>query len=160
VKGHKALMSTGAEEWGTPWKLFDRLHEIFLFDLDAAASKENAKRPRFYTKEQDALRIDWKAENAVWLNPPYGRNMIVWIKKAHYEAQLLSVPIVCLVPARTDTKWFQLAAQHANTIIFLPGRLKFEGGGKGPAPFPSALIVFDDRYRRLRDFGLVWKVDV
>jgi len=45
-----------------------------------------------------------------------------------------------LLPARTDTKWFQdycLNAEH----VFIRGRLKF-GDAVNSAPFPSVVVVF------------------
>ena len=49
--------------------------------------------------------------------------------------------MVCLVPARTDTKWFAIIWEYARLIIFLQGRLKFVGA-ESSAPFPSALAIF------------------
>ncbi len=73
------------------------------------------------------------------MNPPYGREIGKWVKKA-YDSTLAGATVVCLVPARTDTAWwFDYCAK--GEIRFLRGRLKF-GGSKNAAPFPSAIIVF------------------
>ena len=45
--------------WETPQELFDALHAEFGFTLDAAASDENHKLPRYYTVETDGLSQDW-----------------------------------------------------------------------------------------------------
>ncbi len=75
------------------------------------------------------------------MNPPYGREIGKWMKKA-YESALAGGTVVCLVPARTDTAWwFDYCAK--GEIRFIKGRLKF-GGSKNAAPFPSAIIVFSD----------------
>ena len=74
------------------------------------------------------------------MNPPYGREIIKWMKKA-YESSLNGATVVCLVPARTDTTWWHEYAMKG-TIEFIRGRLKF-GNSKNSAPFPSAIVVFN-----------------
>jgi site-specific DNA-methyltransferase (adenine-specific) len=75
------------------------------------------------------------------MNPPYGREIGKWIEKAYVES-LGGATVVCLIPARTDTKyWHEFIFPHANEIRFIKGRLKF-GNSKNSAPFPSALVVF------------------
>lgn len=86
--------------------------------------------------------------NICWMNPPYGSEIILWMKKA-YEESLKKSIVVCLVPARTDTKWFQDYAMKAAEIRFIRGRLKF-GNGANSAPFPSAIIVFNKYINQLR----------
>jgi phage N-6-adenine-methyltransferase len=134
---NSGLFSSKNECWETPQELFEALDRIFHFALDAAASKDNAKCPKFYTKEDDAIRLAW--EEPTFLNPPYGRGIGVWIEKAYTES-LHGRTTVCLIPARTDTKWWQ-TCWKASCICFIPGRLKF-GGSKNSAPFPSAIVVF------------------
>lgn len=51
--------SAQTDEWATPQYVFDMLNEEFHFTLDAAATAENAKCERFYTKEQDGLKMPW-----------------------------------------------------------------------------------------------------
>ncbi|MDE3023874.1 MAG: adenine methyltransferase [Pseudomonadota bacterium] len=134
-------------EWSTPADLFKKLDDIFHFDLDVCATAENAKCRRYFDKSQDGLSQIWKG--TCWMNPPYGREIGSWIKKAH-EASYVSfgsvyhaaARVVCLVPARTDTRWW-----HDYTgfgyVIYIRGRLKF-GGCKNSAPFPSAIVLFGD----------------
>ncbi len=129
--------STGNVQWSTPDELFDELNRRFHFDLDACASPTNAKRPRYFTKEQDALRQPW--HGTVWMNPPYGKQIGAFMQKA-YEESLTGATVVCLVPSRTDTKWWHGYAKRGD-IKFLRGRLKF-GGARTSAPFPSAIVIF------------------
>lgn len=76
------------------------------------------------------------------MNPPYGREIKLWIQKA-YEESLNGAVVVCLIPARTDTTyWHNFIFGKASEIRFIKGRLKF-GDGKNSAPFPSAVIVYD-----------------
>ena len=49
--------------------------------------------------------------------------------------------VVCLVPARTDTKWFHDFVLGKAEIRFIRGRLKF-GNSKNSAPFPSMLVIY------------------
>ena len=75
----------------------------------------------------------------IWLNPPYGKTIGDWMKKANDEARGGQATIVCLVPARTDTNWWHnYCIMHE--VRFIKGRLKF-GNQKNSAPFPSAVVV-------------------
>ena len=114
-----------------------------MFDLDPAATPENARAPRFYTPADDGLTKDWFGR--VWVNPPYS-GVRDWVRKAVAEAQRAEVEyVVMLLPARTDTRWFHdLVRPHAQQVIFVRGRLKFKGGASS-APFPSMLVIFDGR---------------
>lgn len=73
------------------------------------------------------------------MNPPYGKEIGKWVKKA-YEESLKGTKVVCLLPARTDTKWFHEYCLKGK-IEFIKGRLKF-GKSKNSAPFPSMVVVF------------------
>ena len=135
---NSGLLSTGDPEWATPQDLFDALASEFgPFDVDVCATPKNAKVAKFYTKADDGLAQDWRGR--VWMNPPYGRPIGLWMEKAKLSARAGAV-VVCLVPARTDTAWWHDNAMEATEIRFIRGRVKF--GGAGPAPFPSAVVVF------------------
>lgn len=134
-----AHFSSNRDDWETPQEFFDRLNDQYHFTLDAAASAANAKCERYYTKEDDALSKSWSGER-VWLNPPYGRKIGEWVRKAWEESQADGTMVVCLIPARTDTKWFHDYCLNGD-IKFIRGRLKFVGGN-GDAPFPSMLVIF------------------
>jgi site-specific DNA-methyltransferase (adenine-specific) len=71
------------------------------------------------------------------MNPPYGRDIKNWVKKA-YESD---ATVVCLLPSRTDTSWWHDYCMKSDDIRFIRGRLKF-GGSKNSAPFPSVVVVF------------------
>ena len=132
--------SSKSNEWTTPQHLFDELNQEFNFTLDPCATQENAKCSRHITIEDDGLSKDW-SNDVVFMNPPYGREIKKWIKKA-YEESLNGATVVCLIPARTDTMyWHDFIFDKADDIRFLKGRLKF-GNGKNSAPFPSAIVVY------------------
>lgn len=131
--------SSDTDQWSTPQSFFDGLHTEFCFDLDVCADADNAKCAAYYTSETDGLAQDW-GRHRCWMNPPYGRSIGQWLKKA-YEASLQGALVVCLVPARTDTAWWHDICSKAADIRFVRGRLKF-GTAKHNAPFPSAVVIF------------------
>lgn len=134
-----ALFSSASEEWATPPEVFDWLDSHFHFDLDVCATPDNTTCNQYFTKKENGLTSDW-GKHRCWMNPPYGRVIIDWMKKACESSNQASV-VVCLVPARTDTKWFHQYAGAADEIWFIRGRLKF-GDAKNSAPFPSCVVVF------------------
>lgn len=123
-------------DWSTPQDLFDELDAGYHFTVDVAASAENAKCSKYYDKEKDGLLQDWDGE-MVWCNPPYGREIADWVKKAAES----HANVVMLLPARTDTRWFHDYIYNKASVQFIKGRLKF-GGSKDNAPFPSMLVIF------------------
>lgn len=83
---------------------------------------------------------------AVFCNPPYGREIRKWVKKAHEEAQKIRYPIVLLIPARTDTSYFHDYIYDKAEIRFIRGRLRFtddEGRVGDSAPFPSMVVIYN-----------------
>jgi phage N-6-adenine-methyltransferase len=129
--------SSKTDLWATPQDFFDRYNAIYQFTLDVCALPDNAKCERYFTPEQDGLAQEWTG--ACWMNPPYGRTIGSWIRKA-FESAKLGATVVCLLPARTDTRWWHDYCQRGQ-VEFIRGRLKF-GGHKNSAPFPSAVVVF------------------
>lgn len=79
------MMSSATDDWETPLDLWTMLDKEFHFDLDVCASSTNAKCPRYFTKEQDGLGQDWTG--TVWMNPPYGRKIGAWMRKAMRHGQ-------------------------------------------------------------------------
>lgn len=75
------MRSSASDEWTTPKWLFDELDSEFHFTLDAASTHENALCEMHYTAEDDALSKSWDGET-VWLNPPYGRAIGEFMRKA------------------------------------------------------------------------------
>ena len=126
--------SSKTYEWETPNELFRELDREFHFTLDVCATRDNAKCELFFSKEIDGLKQQWGKRN--FMNPPYGREIGKWVKKASKN------PVtVCLLPARTDTRWFHDYIYDKAEIRFLKGRIKF-GGGENSAPFPSMVVIF------------------
>ncbi len=140
------MRSSLDDTWSTPRDFFEKLHKEFNFTLDAAALRSSAVVPNYlgpdheYGWRHDALAVEWAGASeggAVWLNPPYGREIAKFMNKANEESKK-GITVVCLVPSRTDTNWWwDNVIMHE--VRFVKGRLKF--GGQGPAPFPSAVVV-------------------
>lgn len=148
--GHKS------DDWTTPRAFFDELDKEFHFDIDGAATKQNALCSRYYGIDNggkgkpeclgDALFGPWAINSTIFINPPYSMCK-EFVGKA-FKDRDYGVTSVLLVPARTDTKWFheyvwnlEQHRPYVNVEVrFLKGRLKF-GGGLNSAPFPSMLII-------------------
>ena len=110
--------------------------EFGPFTLDVAATAENALCDKYFTAEDDGLAQDWTG--VVWCNPPYS-SVARWVEKA-YASSLTGSTVVCLVPPRTDTRWWHHFFDKAE-VRYIQGRLRFSGA-KSVAPFPSVLLVF------------------
>jgi len=132
--------SSKTNEWSTPQEFFNRLNDEFHFTLDVAATPNNAKCRRYYTESDDGLTKSWDNE-IVFCNPPYGRTIGKWVKKA---SEATGGVTIMLLPARTDTKYFHDYIYKKTEIRFLKGRLKF-GDSKNSAPFPSMIVIFYSR---------------
>lgn len=137
------MFSSKTDDWATPQDFFDKLNQEFKFTLDPCANYFNHKCDKYYTKEQNGLIQNWQG-NRVFCNPPYGREIGKWVKKAFEESRKENTIVVMLVPARTDTKYFHDFIYGKAEIRFLRGRLKF-GNSKTPAPFPSMVVIFRNK---------------
>ena len=135
------MFSSKTDLWATPQELFDELDKEFHFELDVCATPENAKCRKFYTKEQDGLAQPWKGR--VWCNPPYGREIGQWVRRAFFAA-VAGATVVMLLPARTDTRWFHEYIYGKAEVRLIRGRLKF-GDARNSAPFPSMVVIFGKR---------------
>lgn len=132
---NRGLMTSNSSEWETPQTLFDELDSEFHFTIDVCATAENTNCPRFLSRADDGLLLPWAG--VCWMNPPYGRAIGEWVKKAS-QAKCL---VVGLLPARTDTRWFHDYIYGKTEIRFIKGRIKFSGA-KWNAPFPSMVVVW------------------
>jgi phage N-6-adenine-methyltransferase len=130
-------------EWATPPEVFDPLHAKYGFTLDPCATPENAKVPRFYTEADDGLSKSWAGER-VFMNPPYGREIYAWARKARLEAANGAI-VVGLLPASTDLAWWhEDVIGHAVQVTYLRGRVRFLTGGPYRASgfFASVIVLW------------------
>jgi phage N-6-adenine-methyltransferase len=129
-------------DYETPWSLFNDLDQVFRFEVDLAAEAHNTKVPAcYYTPEVDSLKQPWHNHKSCWLNPPFDRRVLTWVRKAHQES-LLGATVVCLLQAHPGNKAFQEIIQpYARAICFMDKRIKFVGT-KDVAAFDTAIVVF------------------
>ena len=132
----------------------DKSTQVVMFSskTDPCASPVNAKCANFFTEAEDGLAKSWEGFNS-FINPPYGRGIEKWIKKAYEESRKEETSVTMLIPARTDTKYWHQYIMKADEVYFVKGRLKF-GDSKNSAPFPSAVVVFDGTNRQ-QIFGTI-----
>ena len=117
-------------DWATPKAVYDELNKEFFFNFDPC--------PLGGVEFMNGLELNWGT--STFCNPPYGREIGKWTKKAVEEAAK-GKTVVLLIPSRTDTRWWQNDIMKANEIRFIKGRLKF-GNATNSAPFPSALAIY------------------
>ncbi len=132
------MFSSETDTWATPQDFFNKLHAVFRFETDVCALPENAKCEHYYTPDENGLDQTW--QGICWMNPPYGRGITEWIAKAYRSAKENGATVVCLVPAKVDTRWWHQYCAMGE-VFFVKGRLKF-GDSKNCAPFPNAVVVF------------------
>jgi len=135
------------DKWSTPEKVFQPLDDEFSFNLDVCAEPWNAKCPRYLDPKVNGLTQSWSG--ICWMNPPYGREIEHWIRKAYEESQKGST-VVCLVPTRTETAWWHDYCLRGE-IRFVRGRIHFTdvNGKSGRPRFGSAIVIF----RKLKHIG-------
>ena len=158
MKGQKQLMSSNSAEWYTPPKIVSLVVQTLgEIDLDPCSNEGEPNVParQHYTKADDGLFLPWSGR--VYMNPPYGRQIEQWTGRLVNFYRLDQVTeAIALVPARTDTQWFQ--PLYDFPICFVEGRLIFLGAEDG-APFPSALAYMGPHPERfIRVFSAVGTV--
>lgn len=171
------IYGSSSDEWGTPPALFHQIEGLFgQFTLDPCANRRNRKVDHWFGDRTndghqpifnrgafvDGLGRDWKSLDGgranVFVNPPFSRKkkMYVepWVLKAILEVDRgHAEQVVMLIPARTDVAyWHDLVFPSASVIFFLRGRVSFTDPVGGitlaPAPFPSAVVMFDRGFPR------------
>jgi len=165
---NNALMfSSETYQHNTPKSLVDDLATVFNWDLDVCASSDNVCT-RYFNEYDDGLSQYW--EGLCWMNPPYGKEIGLWVEAARQSAVgrpvsdwLQRTAVVCLLPARTDTKWWHDNVPYASLVVFIKGRLKF-GDADNSAPFPSAFVVFGqlepEQIYKLGSYGISYEVEL
>lgn len=131
--------------WATPPEIFDPLHAEFDFTLDPCATAETAKVPRYYTEADDGLSKSWAGER-VFMNPPYGREIYAWTRKARME-QSAGALTVGLLPASCDLKWWHEDVVGHAEVRYIRGRVRYLTGGPYRASgfFASVIVIWRPR---------------
>lgn len=151
---HGVHFSSETVEHYTPEHIIESaMHTMGDIDLDPCADPDKrVPAGAHFTKDDDGLTQEWGGR--VYMNPPYGREIRVWVDKLHGEFTVGRMEQgIALVPARTDTAWWSVLADYP--VCFISGRLTFIGNSD-PAPFPSA-VVFVAHEKAWPRFAAEWR---
>lgn len=129
-------------EWETPPEVFGPLHVEFAFTLDPCASAINAKCDSFFTEADNGLERSWRGHR-VFMNPPYGREIYAWTRKARQEVGGGAL-VVGLLPASTDLAWWHEDVVGHAEVRYIRGRVRFLTGGPYRASgfFASVIVIW------------------
>ena len=134
------LFSSKSDDWPTAQDFFDKMNRSYgPFDLDVCAIPQNAKCPRFYTSVDDGLQQPWVGR--CWMNPPYGKTIGKWIRKA-WEASVEGATVVCLFRPGLIRDGGMTSSSRMRPRSF-SSRVGYGlAMENSPPPFPSAVVVF------------------
>ena len=130
----------------TPPDFLEHIYAAFgRIDIDPCAHELSpviAQRRILLAEGGDGLLDDWSGRLA-FVNPPYSATLI-WLKRAYEQWTASKVEtVVCLVPMRTDSQWFQDVLSRDADIFSLRGRVRFldtNGNGQN-TPFSLMLAT-------------------
>lgn len=161
--------NSGLNEWYTPPEYIDAAREVLgTIDLDPATSslaQNIVKAKKIYTAKDDGLSHIW--EGRVWLNPPYGSDLIgQFVEKLCVAVESGEVPeAIMLVNNATETTWFQRASKSCSGICYHAGRIKFidEYGEPSRSPLQGqAFLYFGDEpdrfFAAFKNYGFCTRV--
>lgn len=110
------------DAWSTDKELIDWMESRYgKYDIDAAASAENAVCEKFYDEKRNCLKIWWGSNKHIWLNPPYS-HPDPFVKKA-IEQMEHGNQIDMLLPGDNSTAWFAEARKNAAEIIWIEAEI-------------------------------------
>ena len=149
-------IDTGEKTWLTPPHIIEALGP---FDLDPCCPPNMPweTAAQMVCRPDDGLAVDWTGKR-VWLNPPYGREAMPFLRKMAKNIGGVWGGIL-LIFARTDTSaWQDCIFPYAYGILLLRGRIRFfrpDGTPGDTATAPSALVAYSRQdFDRLRESGL------
>lgn len=120
------------QNYGTPKRFIQAIQrrlriQEFLFDF--AADADNAKAPRYWTKQDDSLSksaAEWAAQiegGWGWLNPEFA-DIDPWAELCH-KTKDEGGSVALLVPAGVGANWFRDHVDGRAHVLLLNGRLCF-----------------------------------
>jgi len=143
-KSIHVVFSNRTDDWQTPDEIYSYLERTY----GIPKNEWYDPCPLFHKDLGfDGLKENWLDKEYIYINPPYS-NIIDFVKKAidsHRKYGGSNKEIIFLIPARTDTKYYELLFKYGCEFTFIIGRLKF-GNSKHSSTFPSVLV-------RLNGFG-------
>lgn len=128
-------------EYSTPLKIVEPLIKEFGLTKDVCASLTNHKLPDYWTKEDNAIAQFW--EGNCWMNPPFDKDLNKWVRKAYNDAVQFGGTKVCLIPVRSNTKWWAEVAPQSE-IRFINGEVNFNDEPRG-LWLPMCIIIFGEQ---------------
>ena len=148
------LFSSATPEWYTPQHIVNAVIGMWVqIDLDPCSNSSdrdtaNVPAADYWTKDDDGLAQEWHGR--VYMNPPYGDEIAAWVERmvrAYENSEIAEA--IALLPARTDTAWYQTLADYR--MCFIRGRLKFSNS-ENSAPFPSVVVYLGTDVANFYDF--------
>lgn len=134
------------QDYGTPIEFLDAVMAklgISEFDIDLAASADNAVASLFYDKEQNSLVQPWDIGTGWnWLNPEFA-NIGPWVARALYHARNYGTKTAVLIPASVGANWWRDFVHDKCRVLFLNGRIHFVGCDD-PYPKDCALLLYGE----------------
>jgi len=143
----RVMGSSESPEWYTPQEIV-RLSIKLLGKIDLDPCSNSLETPhvpadKYYTKEMDGLSLPW--EGTVYLNPPYGSEIPLWVEKLVKSYEYGVTEAIALLPGRIDTNWFQPLYKHPQMLMCnVRGRLQYENSPYN-APFPNVIVYLGER---------------
>ena len=141
--GQEKIGKSLSVEYSTPLRIINPLIEEFDLLFDICASAENHKLPFYWTVEDNAFTKEWFGN--CWMNPPFSNDLNKWVRKACKDAHDLGGTKVCLVPVRSNTKWWAEVAPQAE-IRFINGEVNFNDAPRG-LWLPMCIMIFGEKAR-------------
>jgi len=144
------------DEYRTPPYIFRWLDREFAFDLDLAATEDNALCVNFFTQADDSLLQRWHgAARRGFCNPPYSR-VAPWLSKAIEEGERGFTSVFLLHAPNGEKYWGDYVFAVASELRHITGRLSYlrpDGGVAYGNMRASCVVVYrgfslgDTRYR-------------
>ena len=119
------------DSWETPQELFEQACVKYNVNptLDVCATAQNAKFPKYYTINHNALSQEWN--ESFFMNPPYSE-IDTWMAKAYEQHKKYNVDGIILVFAKTGTQWWHRYVEGKADVHFIQGRIRFLLNGIEP----------------------------
>ena len=134
-----------SDEWYTPAWIFESLG--VKFDLDPCCPEMDIPARKYSRIHWHRLGLDvsWDGVGTVWLNPPFGKRngILPWLNRMVRHGNG-----IVLVPNRTATEWWQYAANNADCLLFVQGKIRFirPDGSEGKSPgYGNVLMAFGQK---------------
>lgn len=117
--------------WETPPDILEEAMEKYNIypTLDVCATDSNSKCKHHFTPKDNSLEKDWELD--FFMNPPYSE-INLWMQKAYEQHKKFNVNGLCLVFAKTSTKWWHNWVEGKAEVRFQKGRIRFLLNGIEP----------------------------